>query len=88
MTDELFIASAKQEIAKQNGINEKLKEDYIDALNAYNQIKMVWYAYTLSNYKAMFMIEGTDDYYEATYVKSDRELVIDKYTEVSDGRQN
>ena len=77
MTDTEFIQAAKKACI------DDIKGQYSDPTHYKYVAEMVWYCYTLGNYKALFSVYDTDwilsRYYEAIYVKSEDKLMIDRY---------
>ena len=80
MTDEQFIKEAKELIIDKewDSVSHKDSETPEDW---HFTARMVWYNYTLGNYKAMFWVESvvTDTYYEVTYVAKEAKFEVDRY---------
>lgn len=77
MTDIEFIKAAKKACI------DDIQGHYSKPEHYKYVAEMVWYCYTLGNYKALFSVYDTDyilsRYYEATYVGSEDKLMIDGY---------
>lgn len=77
MTDIEFIKATKKACI------DDIQRNYSDPTHYKYVAEMVWYCYTLGNYKAVFSVYDTDCIlsrrYEATYVRSEDKLMIDRY---------